>query len=268
MAELVELWRRAVTAELCWLGPGGRPTALAVTPLAVDGVPVLALPYARAPEVRGLREAGRAAFVVSDSRSLRREESGRAVVGRVEVTDDTDGDLLDDEVLGQELRKYPPSRALVDSPLLRRENWWWLPRIVVRLDLAGGDGIAVPRRTNPRTQQLLVRDGGDGPAIDVVEVRGTGERLTLTDVAGDGLRGDGEGATVFGYDYSQPDLERWECWSVHGTLVGDQLAVSGREGDPERDLASLSLLRRLARHHERSRACRREIAAVERARRS
>lgn len=268
MTELAALWRRAVTAELCWLEPNGRPVALAVTPLVVDGVPVVALPYARAPAVRGLRDAGRAAFVVSDSRSLGRAEAGRAAVGRVEVTDDTDGGLLSDETLTQELRKYPPSRSLVDSPLLRRENWWWLPRIVVRLDLIAVDEVALPRRTNPRAHQLLVRDAGDRPALDVVEVRGTGERLTLTDVAGNRLRGDGSDVTVFGYDYSQPDLERWECWSVHGTLVDDELAVSGREGDPERDLAPLSLLRRLSRHQELSRGCRRGIAAAERARRS
>ncbi|WP_116708117.1 hypothetical protein [Actinomycetospora cinnamomea] len=259
-------WRRAITAELCWIEPDGRPVALAVTPLVVDGLPVVALPYAHAPVVSGLRAAEQAAFVVSDSRSLRRDETGRAAIGRVEVTDDTDGGLLVDEVLGQELRKYPPSRSLVDSPLLRRENWWWLPRIVVRLDPATAEEVAVPRRTNPRAHRLLVRDAGDRPGIDVVEVRGGGERLSLTGLAGERLRGDGAGATVFGYDYSQPDLERWESWSVHGTLFGDELVVSGREGDPERDLGPLPLLRRLSRHRELSRGCRRGIAAAERAR--
>lgn len=265
MSELIRLWQRAITAELCWLEPCGAPAALAVTPLMSEGKPAVALPYRHAGTVAGLRRTQRASFVVTDSRSLRDGSGGRAATGRVELADDTDGDLFADEMLEQELLKYPPSRALADSPLLRRENWWWLPRIVVRLEAVSGSEVRLPTRTNPHTQALLVRDSADGRALDVVRVRGGDERMTLSAIVGGSLRGDASAAMLFGYDYSMPDLERWEPWSVHGKLLGDELVVSRREGSPDADLAPLTLLRRVRQRHELSRACRKGIAATENA---
>ncbi|SFP99576.1 hypothetical protein SAMN05421810_104141 [Amycolatopsis arida] len=263
MNELVRLWRRAVTAELCWLRPSGEPAAVAVTPLTLDGAPCVALPYARAAEIADLGAAGEAVFAVTDSRSLPPRRAGAAAAGRIDVTDDTTGEVFAGELLDQELRKYPPSRVLADSPLLRRENWWWLPRIVVRLAHAH-TVTDLPARTNPRTQALVVHGHGGAPAVRTASVRDGGQRVGLRPLAAGDLPAGGP-ALVFGYDYSMPDLERWECWSRYGTLDGAELTVTRRHGDPDAELGPLPLLRRIQRRRDLGRGCRRGIAAAERA---
>lgn len=162
VTRLSEAWARAVTAELCWIDPDGSPAAIAVTPVLLGSTVCAAVPYARAAEVAGLRSAGSAAFAVTDSRSLAGTDAVVAA-GTVTVTDDVSGDLFTDELLEQELAKYPPSRTLADSVLLRRENWWWLPRIVVRLD-ASAHPSTLPARTNPARHALLVTPAEDGTA--------------------------------------------------------------------------------------------------------
>jgi hypothetical protein len=267
--EFDRLWRRALTGEICWLAASGEPVVLPVTPLlaGAEQVPCVAIPYADAGEVASLRSAGTVAFAVTDSRSLDRGLPGRAAIGTVEVVDDTEGEIFSGELLRQELMKYPPSRTLADSPLLCRENWWWLPRIIIRLDHVRRE-LELPARTNPATQAVLVRDDGTGLALDTVAVAHDREPVRLSRLAAGSLRGDGAPTALCGYDYSMPDLERWERWSLHGALYGDELSVSRRSGDPEAELAPLSLLPRIRRQHALARACRRELAARERALRS
>ncbi|GAB3492799.1 hypothetical protein [Amycolatopsis cihanbeyliensis] len=266
MNELVRLWRRAVTAELCWREPDGAPAALTATPLLLaGGTPCVALPYARAGEVAGLTRATRVAFAVTDSRSLPDGAPGALAIGGLARHEDTSGELFTVELLQQELAKYPPSRTLADSPLLCRENWWWLPRIILRLDRIDRV-VELPARTNPARQALVVR-GGDSLAVEVAEPPGpagwSGERVELrprpswpaTEVP----------ALAFGYDYTMPDLERWEAWSRRGVLAHDALVVTHGTGEPEGTLTPLPLLGRIRRQHSLARACRRAITAAERA---
>lgn len=269
MNEFDRLWGRALTGEICWLAASGIPAVLPVTPLlsGVGQVPCVALPYAGAGDVATLRSAGEVAFAVTDSRSLDQGAPGRARVGDVEIVDDIEGDTFSAELLRQELMKYPPSRALADSPLLCRENWWWLPRIIIRLERAHRE-LELPARTNPATQAVLVRDDGTGLALDTVAVEHDREPVRLSRLAAGPLRGDGAPTALCGYDYSMPDLERWERWSLHGMLYGDELTVSHRSGDSEAELAPLPLLSRIRRQRAIARACRRELAARERVLRS
>lgn len=263
MNELVPLWRRALTVEICWLDRAGDPAALVTTPLLAQGIPCVALPYARADEVASLRHAEQAAFAVTDSRSLRPGIDGRVVIGAIQVLDDLEGKHFAAELLPQELVKYPPSRSLADSPLLRRENWWWLPRILIRL-VNPIQAYALSPRTNPARHGLLtgVRDAALRlETVDVADSRQQTVRLhTMTGQAGNVDRGPG---LIVGYDYSIPDLERWETWSLHGTLDHDELVVTQRSGDPEAGLAPLPLLQRVRRQHTLSRRCRRNIRAAE-----
>ncbi len=274
MDEFVPLWRSAITAELCWLDTDGTPRALATTPLLDRGVPCVALPYSRAAEAAGLRRAGRAGFVVTDSRSVPDGESGLACTAAVEVVDDTEGDLFAVELLGQELRKYPPSRALADSPLLCRENWWWLPRLVVRLTgSVRTEPLAL--RTDPARHALLVRPGEDGPRPVTVAVPGAdggnspddgagpGPTVPLRPIGGDRLDGDGTDALVFGHDYSIPDLERWETWALAGRLRDEGLVPDHRQGTPDAGLAPLGLWQRIRAHHRLASRCKRGIMAAE-----
>lgn len=269
MNEFDQLWRRALTGEISWLTASGEPAVLPVTPLSggSDGLACVALPYSSAGEVAGLRSATEVAFSVTDSRSLSQGRPGRAVIGDVEIIDDTEGEIFSVELLRQELVKYPPTRTLADSPLLCRENWWWLPRIIVR-PMRVRRELELAARTNPATQALLVRDDGTGLTLDTVTVEHDRDPVRLTQLDGGPLRGDGAASAVSGYDYSMPDLERWERWSLHGALFGDELSVAHRSGNPEADLAPLSLLPRIRRQHALARDCRKELAARERARRA
>ncbi|WP_216216202.1 hypothetical protein [Amycolatopsis aidingensis] len=263
MNELVRLWRRAVTAEVCWREPDGSPAALTATPLLAGESPCVALPYARAAEVAGLSQGSRVTFAVTDSRSLPEGAPGMLATGRLARREDTSGELFTVELLRQELAKYPPSRTLADSPLLCRENWWWLPRIVLSLERV--DRVReLPARTNPARQALVVR-GGDGLAVQVAEPFGpagwSGERVRLAPWPEWPVQAP---ALAFGYDYTIPDLERWEPWSRRGVLAHDALVVTHREGEPEQVLTPLPLLRRIQRQRTLARACRRAIAAAER----
>ncbi|PXY20435.1 hypothetical protein DI005_27060 [Prauserella sp. PE36] len=260
---LCPAWRRAVTGEVCWLDGTGEPRALAVTPVVDGAVACVALPYARAEEAASLRGARRVAFTVTDSRSLRVGAAGGAWFGTPSVTDDTSGEFFTEELLTQELVKYPPSRTLADSPLLCRENWWWLPRIIVRLRRVE-PRHTLPARTDAGRHALVVRERSAALAVDVVDVAdAAGERVVLRGLAGEPLRGDGTRALVFGHDYSMPDLERWEPWSLSGTLWGDELTVTERRGVPGGPLTPLRLVDRLLRQRALAKGCRRNILAAE-----
>ncbi|MFD2396399.1 hypothetical protein ACFSVJ_05525 [Prauserella oleivorans] len=256
---------------MCWIGPDGTPSALAATPLLLGSAPCVALPYARADEIAGLRTAGTATFAVTDSRSLPPGEAGLARTGRVRVHDDVTGELFAAELLEQELRKYPPSRTLADSPLLRRENWWWLPRVIVSLDGPADPGL-VRRplaRTNPARHALLAEARPDGLALRSVAVgddAGADATVVLRDLAGEAGPAEPTPALAIGYDYAIPDLERWETWSLAGTTHGNTLTVTQRSGNPGAELTALTLLERTRRHAALSRACRRTIRTFERLR--
>ncbi|MQA01880.1 MAG: hypothetical protein GEV07_03830 [Streptosporangiales bacterium] len=266
MADVITAWRRSLVGEICWTTERERPGVLAAVPLLHEGLPCVALPYALAERVDRLRAATSAAFVITDATTS--TQPAAAAVGPVEVVDDLDGDWFTEVLLPQELVKHPPSRTYGDSPLLRRENWWWLPRIVVRLrsiervvELAGRD--------DPARDALLVRDDGSGLRLDVVAPASSADwsrpRLPLSSRTG-ALRGDGAHVLAFGHAYTV-DLERWETWSVRGTLRGDELVVTDRDGTPDGDLQPLRLGERLRRQRALERACRRGISAAERRRR-
>lgn len=265
MHDLPAAWRRALVAEVCWLDGHQQPAGMPVTPLLIDGVPCLALPYASRKRAADLRAAPEVAFAVTDARSLPDGRRGVAAVGSVTVTEDLDGAIFTDELLEQELVKYPPSRTLADSLLLRRENWWWLPRLVVRLDRVIRTVELAPRADASR-QALLVRNGLGLQVDTVTAPRCDGQYLRLGPLDGQDLRGDTGPALVLGHDYTVPDLERWEPWTLRGRLRGDELEVEQRGGEHAMPLPPLGLLDRIRRRRALEKACRRGIATAEGAR--
>lgn len=265
MHDLVTAWRRALVAEVCWLDGHEHPESMPATPTLIDGVPCLALPYARRSQAAALRAASEVAFAVTDARSLPDGARGVAAFGSVTVTEDLDGSVFTDKLLDQELVKYPPSRTLADSLLLRRENWWWLPRLIVRLDRVTHTVELTPREEASR-QALLVRDGL-GLRVDTVTAERRDEQhLRLESLEGQELRGDTGPALVLGHDYTDPDFERWEPWSLRGHLRGNEFLVEQCSGERATPLPPLRLLERIRRQRALEKACRRGIATAERAR--
>lgn len=262
MERFVQVWRRAASCEIAWIDAAGVPGALSAVPLLDGPVPCVALTYDRAHLRPALAGATEVAFAVTDARALPSGADGVAAIGRLVLSDDLDGADYADTLLEQELRKYPPARALADSPLLRRENWWYLPRIVVRLDRVDR-AVAVGARREPARDALLVRDDGAGLRLDVARAEDwSGERVAL--LASDPLRGDGAPTLAHGCDHS-PDRERWQTWWARGALHGDELTVTEREGEPGAAPDALRLWERLRRARALSKGCRQGIAAAERA---
>lgn len=264
-AEAAEVWRRALAGELAWVTGTGQVGALPVVPLELDGLPGVALPYSAADSVASLRRADRAAFIVSDGRA--RSNVGGVLAGPVTVTDDVDGSRFVADLLPRELVKHPPSRALADSVLLRRENWWWLPRIIVALSVVERTA-SLPLRTDAAHDGVLVYDGGDGPRVTVVAPAPDSDwatpRVRLVAHGDTPPRGDGGPALIIGHDYTAPDFERWETWTVRGALRGAELLVTDRTGEPGASLEPLGLFQRMRRHRALMRACKEGIAATER----
>nr|MDT0659936.1 pyridoxamine 5'-phosphate oxidase family protein [Micromonospora sp. DSM 115978] len=253
--------RRAIQAatvgELAWLDAAGQPQARPVTPLLFGNRPAVAFPYADAAEARRLSTAPLAALVVSDDRLTGRSWRPLAVIGRPHLTEDRDGTLFADRLLSQELRKYPPARALIDSPLLRREHWWYLPRLVLSIDAAAV--VAVGARAGGAGEVMAVGAADRRLYVDTVDgTAGGGGQIRVTSHTG--RRPPTGPAVLLAHDFSVPDLERWTPWTTHGWLADGALTVE-RAAERTALAPPLGLWRRLTRHRRLGRACRHALAS-------
>lgn len=260
MRAFAEIWARATVAELNWLGPAG-PEGMPVVPLVLEGSPCVALPYSQVHHLPGLVGAT-TVFSVTDQLS-----GGRAAAlasGSVEVTEDPQGKRFVDQLLEQEVVKYPPSRLRIDSLMARRENWWWVPRILVRLhdirsesEVTGRtratDALAVRAVDGVPHVQVLTADDWPWQCDEVVEVFGRD---------GAPVGGRGEPTLVYSHQYS-PDFERWERWHRRGRLRGERLHIEESEGQPLEAVPPLRFLERYLNHRQVARACRAGIATAE-----
>lgn len=231
--------------------------------------PCVALPYSMAGTALELR--GR---TVALSVSAEDAGGGTAVVGTgpVEVVEDLDGAEFVEHLVEQEAIKHPPTRLRADSLIARRENWWWVPRLLVSLTAVEEEHALHPR-TRAR-DALLVRDRSGRPEVEVVTAETWPDRgdVTLWSRGGAPIEGEGEPAFVFAHQYS-PDFERWERWSRGGPLTGDTLLVTEAEGgptggSPSGPLSPYGLLERLANHRSLARTCRSAISRAESRRRT
>jgi hypothetical protein len=178
---LADTWRRAQLAEVSWVHPVDGPGAAPVVPLLEDGLPTLALPYADLHLARQLADAE----VVTWSAAVPSGTGGAepvAAAAHIEVVEDPDGvTFAASPLLDQVLAKHPPSRARLDSILLRREHAWYVPRLLVRtvelgpsfelgyleaLGVTASDGAPwlVPAASLSLADGTALLDVPDGPA--------------------------------------------------------------------------------------------------------
>ena len=216
--------------ELCWVGADGTPAVEPVTPLWHDGAVWLALPYSRRREALAAAAAGDVALVLTASQDNSGQDRllrARAVLvatgpdGSTGATDPTD--LLVRGLLPQHLAKHPPSRALADSVMLRREHWWYVPRLLLRLEAAAL--TTVPARPDPRDSWLQVSRRSDGtPAVTVLAAArvtaagGTGPGAHAVAPDAGARRAADVPALLYACDTS-PDQERVVEQRVPGRLV-------------------------------------------------
>ena len=263
-ADLVNAAAASGRAALIWLTPAGRIDAATVTPLRLRDTIAFALAFDRTPLARALSSARAAALAVNDDRLV--SAGWTPMVGSVDldVAEDRDGAWLSNGLLDQELRRYPPARQLIDTPILRREHWWYMPRWIV--SVTGARSI---RPVEPVT----------GPCGGVAAVADAGSVLLASATVDPASRqlegippGFADGAVAFhGHASSGPGLERtgeWTLWytvaaAVGGTSNGREAGTAASPGlrlVGERGAPTLrgpdSLLARLRRHWRLQRRCR------------
>jgi hypothetical protein len=218
----------AAVAELAYLGEDGWPRVEPLTPLPFDGGVVFALPYARVDLARRLSETPQVSLTFSDSRLAYVGWSPLAVRGRVEVIPDPEGDLFLEKLLYWELRKYGPSRELIGSLVLRRDNWWYVPRLVLRLVESEAPRPAA-RRSGPEHGVLAWRTGEDVVSEPVRVEDWEAGRVIVRPASGFPLP-DGVPAALLYHDFSVPDRDLRATLRVIGRLEGGRLVATSREG--------------------------------------
>ncbi len=208
-------------AEVSWATADGTPGVCGVVALLRDDRPVLAFTYADAELARGLGTAPWAVLTLTERRSTGASFRALSLIGRPFVTEDPRGEAFVADLVTQELRRYPPSRLFADSPLLMREHWWYLPRLLVELDI---DAVEPLQPRVPPYDHLLVVADRERPVVRVARWDGrAGERLDV-DVLG--TAPPAGPAVLFGQDASFPDLDQWAQWRWTGRWDGAALVVT------------------------------------------
>ncbi|HUH06650.1 MAG TPA: hypothetical protein VML96_02480 [Egibacteraceae bacterium] len=256
-ADLIRSAERAILAEIAYRRPDASVGICALVPLVHDEEVVFALTYAARPLAEALIASSSAAIVLSEPRLAFPGWAPATAAVRLRVEADRDGAMFTAELLEQELRKHPPSRKYTDSLVARREHWWYLPRLLVRVSAI--DVGAIPARTLPTDGVVAWDDGGAIRAtVAGVEDWEAGQvRLSWPVEASPPEQR--RVATLYRHDFAVPDLEPRCEQTLEGELRGSQLTVQrrrGRAGPPERS----RLRERVLETWSLSRACRRELA--------
>ena len=223
-------------------------------PLVLGGQPAVALPWAQVETARAAAAGGTAALVLSDPRLTGSAWEPLVAAGRLTLVEDTDGELFADQLLDQELRKHPPSRALADSHMLRREHWWYLPRLILVLETV--EAVPAGRRDGPLDAVLAVDD--DGLQVRTVRVADWDADPVELDDAPLTVRGP---AVLVGQEISVPDVEQWTVHTTTGRYADGRLTevvpAPTRELEPRP-----GLLTRIRRQRALERACVAALRAV------
>ena len=221
----------AAVAAFAYVGDDGMPRLTPVTPLLLDADPAFTLTYADSALAREVSASPRAALVFSDSRLAYVGWSPLSVAVKVEVLADPEGELFRDALLTQELRKFPPGRQIIDSPLLQRENWWYLPRWIVRV-VEAGEPRPVARRA-ASDHGILAYESGGALAADTVQVAGwNADRIPVRPLSGHSSPPESP-AALMRHDFATPDMDPRTTFLATGRLENGRLLVDRRSGSHE-----------------------------------
>jgi hypothetical protein len=253
--EVSSLVAASSVSTLCWVDAHGQARAHGVVALLHQERPAVAFTYADEPVAREVTAADTVTLALTDTRSTGTAFRRAVLTGRPTLVEDPRGELYVSELVVQELRRYPPSRLFADSPLLMREHWWYLPRLVVELDVAA----LQPLDETPAADHLLVVAQGRQPVVRTATTPGQvlrpGERTRL-DVPAAPPPGR---AVLFGQDATFPDLEQWEQWRYVGSWDGEALVVEESPAQVGVGGRPPGLLARWRRQRELRRRC---VAAI------
>jgi hypothetical protein len=217
-ADLLAAWREAQLAEIAWLDADGAPGLTVVVPLMAEGRPAAALTYDRLGEAQRIGAARRVVLAVTSPGSGS-ERVPVVASTRLEVSPDPRGQTFTDRLLIQELAKYPPSRRRADSVLLRREHWWYLPRLLLRA------GHLERSEGQPPRDGLAAVATGDGLVVTTVSLEGPPEAPRLGSHLPDGR------VVILQHGADDvPHLDRTWQRRWWGGVVGGELRVEHHAG--------------------------------------
>ncbi len=244
----------AAVATFAHTGADGTPRLMPVTPLLLDGDAAFTLAYARLGLAREISASPQTALVFHDSRLAYVGWSPLSVTARAEVIQDPDGELFSEKLLHQELLKFPPDRQLIDSPLLLRENWWYVPRLIVRL-YETGEPRPNARRETPDHAVLAHVSGGELTAETVRVEDWDADRIPVRfPGAGEPPPPESSPAALLYHDFAVPDMDPRTSFLAVGRLENGRLSVIRRSGS--RTLGKRpGLLARWRRHKDLERRC-------------
>jgi len=216
--EMVAALSASSLGEVSWVD-AGVPRVRGVVPLVRGGRPALAFTYADESVARAVAAAPLVTVSITEPRSTGGAFRPLLMTGPPSLVEDPDGEVYGADLLVQELHRYPPSRIFADSPLLQREHWWYLPRLIVDIEVAAMWPLAA--RTSGEHHLLVVAEDGT-PVVHVARVLQAGPERIEVVAEGDIPAGP---AVLFGQDASFPDLERWSQWRYRGHWDGAALRV-------------------------------------------
>jgi len=242
-------------AELVWSCGGGRPPrAIGVVPLLLGDQPAVALPWAYAEQARAAAASSSAGLALTEPRLTGSSWQPLAATGRLTLVEDSEGELFCAQLLDQELRKHPPARALAGSPLLRREHWWYLRRLVLLLEPV--EVTTVDSRRGPLDAVRAV--DADGLHVSTVRVPDWEAEPLAVPAGPPGLAGP---AVLVGQEVSVPDAERWTVHATTGRyadgVLRDVQRPTSRELEPVPGLRA-----RVRRQRELERSCVKALRAA------
>lgn len=276
-------------ADVAWIDDDGAVQACGAVVLLWGETPAIAFNYADADLARSIAAAPQATFAFTETRSTSSSFVPGSIAGKPSLSEDHDGSIFTEELLEQELRRHPPARVFADSVLLRREHWWYLPRLIVPLDVEALRPL--PQRTQPEpssgiqhlpplgtdqvppsslsTEYLLAVavDGRLETRLVRAAAASSPGSLVLEPVGGGTLsRGQ---AVLAGQDASFPDRQQWSTWQYRGFCTGDQVETGAllevAEEPQSKGLEPVpSVWKRMRRQQQFGKACRKGIAEAER----
>lgn len=265
-ASLLDSVEKAAVAELAYLDREGRPAVRPVTPVNFEGGAAFTLTYADAELARHLVERPEACLTLSDSRLAYVGWRPLSVPVTLEAVPDLTGDLYCDDIMHQELRKYPPGRRLANSFLLRREHWWYLPRFIFRMR-PESEARTVGRKTSPDHAVLAWRHHRGYIFSETVKATGAdgikeSQRVEVEPLEGRELPSGGVRAVLHYHDFSVPDMEQRISLNATGRLDGGRLRIEETSGAGG-SLKPAGIIARWREYRSLERDCRAGIEAHE-----
>ena len=220
----------AAVAAFAHVGADDAPRLRPVTPLLLEGTPAFALTYAESDLAREISASPQAALVFHDSRLAYVGWSPLTVAVKAEAIPDPEGELFREELLHQQLRKFPPDRQLIGNLLLQRENWWYLPRWVVRL-VEAGEPRSVTRRAGPE-HGILAYETESVLRAETVHVGDwDAARIPIKPLADHAsVPFESVQATLLYHDFTTPDMDPRTTFLATGRLENARLFVAQRSG--------------------------------------